>query len=50
MAVSLTDAGWALRARAEAIPAAIVDRLGMPLPELEELRTVLDRVIAASRG
>ncbi|GAA1852152.1 MarR family transcriptional regulator [Pseudonocardia alni subsp. carboxydivorans] len=50
MAVSLTDAGRALRARAEAIPPAIVARLGMPLPELEELRAVLDRVIDASRS
>ncbi|ANY08506.1 MarR family winged helix-turn-helix transcriptional regulator [Pseudonocardia sp. HH130630-07] len=49
LAVTLTPAGRALRARAEAIPAAIVERLGMPLGELEELRTVLDRVITASR-
>ena len=36
--------------RAEAIPPAVVERLGMPLAELEELRAVLDRVIDASRS
>ncbi|WP_370588666.1 MarR family winged helix-turn-helix transcriptional regulator [Pseudonocardia sp. C8] len=50
LAVTLTDEGRALRERAEAIPPAIVDRLGMPLSELEDLRAVLDRVIAASAG
>ncbi|MEV1292461.1 MarR family transcriptional regulator [Pseudonocardia sp. NPDC049635] len=49
LAVTLTAAGQALRARAEQIPPAIVERLGMPLSELEDLRTVLDRVIRASR-
>lgn len=48
LAVSLTDDGVALRARAERIPPAIVERLGMELPELEALRAVLDRVIHAS--
>jgi len=48
LAVTLTAAGQALRARAEAIPPAIVERLGMPLSELEDLRAVLDRVIRAS--
>ncbi|GAA1388940.1 MarR family transcriptional regulator [Pseudonocardia kongjuensis] len=49
LAVTLTADGRALRARAEAIPPAIVERLGMPLSELEDLRAVLDRVIRASR-
>ncbi|GAA4542961.1 MarR family transcriptional regulator [Pseudonocardia xishanensis] len=49
LAVSLTDAGRALRARAERIPPAIVERLGMPLEDLEGLRSVLDGVIAAAR-
>ncbi|MEU6698943.1 MarR family transcriptional regulator [Pseudonocardia sp. NPDC046786] len=49
LAVTLTEDGRALRARAEAIPPAIVERLGMPLSELEDLRAVLDRVIRASR-
>ena len=48
LAVTLTDDGHALRERAEAIPAAIVERLGIPLADLEELRTVLNRVIEAS--
>lgn len=49
MAVAVTADGRALRARAERIPPAVVERLGMPLSELEELRSVLDRVIAAAR-
>jgi DNA-binding MarR family transcriptional regulator len=49
LAVTLTDAGVALRARAELIPAAMVDRLDMRLEELEHLQAVLTRVIAASR-
>lgn len=48
LAVTLTEDGRALRARAEAIPPAIVERLGLPLAELEELREVLTRVIRAS--
>ncbi|MFP5071166.1 MarR family winged helix-turn-helix transcriptional regulator [Pseudonocardia nantongensis] len=50
LAVTLTAEGRALRARAEQIPPAIVERLGMGLDELEDLRAVLDRVIAASKG
>ena len=50
LAVTLTDDGHALRERALAIPPAIVERLGMPLDELEELRSVLDHVIDAARG
>ncbi|WP_341540424.1 MarR family transcriptional regulator [Pseudonocardia endophytica] len=50
LAVSLTGEGRALRARAELIPPAIVERLGMELSELEDLRGVLDRVIDAARG
>ena len=34
LAVTLTDAGRALRVDAERIPPAIVERLGMPLEEL----------------
>ena len=49
LAVSLTDDGWALRARAELIPPAIVERLGMDVSELLELRSVLDRVIASAQ-
>ncbi|MGF7125296.1 MULTISPECIES: MarR family winged helix-turn-helix transcriptional regulator [unclassified Rhodococcus (in: high G+C Gram-positive bacteria)] len=46
--VELTDAGKALRARAELIPGAVVQRLGVSLAELEELHSVLTRVNAAA--
>jgi len=46
--VTLTDAGLALRARAEAVPGQVVERLGMPLAELEGIRdsltTLLDHI------
>ncbi|MEV4897921.1 MarR family transcriptional regulator, partial [Nonomuraea sp. NPDC055795] len=46
LAVTLTPAGRALRAEAEKIPPAIVERLGMDLAELQHLHGVLMRVIA----
>jgi DNA-binding MarR family transcriptional regulator len=46
--VELTDAGRALRAQALTIPPRIVERLGMSLSELEQLRTVLHRTIDAA--
>ncbi|MFE7405467.1 MarR family winged helix-turn-helix transcriptional regulator [Isoptericola sp. NPDC057559] len=46
----LTDAGRALRARAEQVPAAVVAASGLSLPELEQVRDVADRVVAASQG
>lgn len=49
LAVGLTDRGRALRAEAERIPPAIVERLGLPLADLERLRAELDAVIAATR-
>ncbi|SOD98219.1 MarR family winged helix-turn-helix transcriptional regulator [Blastococcus haudaquaticus] len=49
LAIALTDAGRALRARAEAIPPGIVDRLGMDVAELAALHGALTRVIAASQ-
>lgn len=49
LAVTLTAAGQALRAEAEKIPPAIVERLGMPLDELRDLHAALTRVIAAAR-
>jgi DNA-binding MarR family transcriptional regulator len=49
LAVTLTEAGIALRARAELIPAAMVQRLDMPVEELEHLHGMLTRVIAASQ-
>ncbi|MET7469009.1 MarR family winged helix-turn-helix transcriptional regulator [Micromonospora sp. NPDC005686] len=48
LAVSLTAAGQALRAQAERIPPAIVQRLGLPLADLRHLHTALTEVIAAA--
>lgn len=47
--IDLTEAGWALRRRAEQIPPAVVRRLGVSLADLEELREVLTRVNEAAR-
>ncbi|SNS12915.1 DNA-binding transcriptional regulator, MarR family [Geodermatophilus saharensis] len=49
LAIALTDRGRQLRARAEAIPAGIVENLGMPLDELQSLHGALTRVIDASQ-
>jgi MarR family transcriptional regulator, organic hydroperoxide resistance regulator len=49
LAVTLTPAGRALRAEAEKIPPAVVDRLGMSLHDLESLHAALTQVIAATR-
>jgi DNA-binding MarR family transcriptional regulator len=49
LAIALTDEGRALRKQAERIPAGIVDRLGMELPELQALHGSLTAVIAASQ-
>jgi MarR family transcriptional regulator, organic hydroperoxide resistance regulator len=46
--VELTDAGRALRSRAEAVPAQIITRLGMPVAELEATRDALTRLLAAA--
>lgn len=46
--VALTDAGRALRARAERVPPAIIERLGMDVAELEELRDRLVRLLRAA--
>ncbi len=50
LVVDLTAAGRALRADAERIPVAVLDRLRMPLSELEDLRDGLTRLIAAARA
>jgi MarR family transcriptional regulator, organic hydroperoxide resistance regulator len=50
LAVTLTASGRALRADAERIPPAIVERLGMPLEELMRLHADLSAVIAAATG
>jgi MarR family transcriptional regulator, organic hydroperoxide resistance regulator len=49
LAVTLTESGRALRTDAERIPPAVVERLGMPLVDLERLHGVLSQVIAATR-
>lgn len=49
LAVRLTPAGVALRAQAEQIPPAIVERLDMELGELRDLHGALTEVIAAAR-
>ncbi len=49
LVIGLTTAGRALRARAEQIPPAVVERLGVTLDDLEELHSVLSRVNAAAR-
>ncbi|GAA1625674.1 MarR family transcriptional regulator [Kribbella alba] len=48
LAVTLTEAGQSLRTEALKIPPAIIDRLGMTLPELETLHKNLTSVIAAA--
>ena len=49
LAVSLTAKGLKARAQAERIPPAILERLDMPLDELEDLRDSLTRLIDATR-
>lgn len=46
--VELTAAGSALRTRAESIPSAVVDRLGVSMSEIEQLHRVLTRVNTAA--
>jgi len=48
LAVTLTAAGRRLRTQALDVPAQIVERLGLPLAELERLNTALRSVIAAA--
>jgi MarR family transcriptional regulator, organic hydroperoxide resistance regulator len=46
--VQLTSEGQALRARAEQVPPAIIERLGMPLAELERIRDDLTNLLEAA--
>jgi DNA-binding MarR family transcriptional regulator len=48
LVVELTAAGRALRKKAEKIPPAIVERLGMDVSQLLELHQALTQVIAAT--
>jgi DNA-binding MarR family transcriptional regulator len=47
--IELTQTGRALRARATSVPAQIVQRLGMDVTELENIRDSLTRLLAATR-
>jgi DNA-binding MarR family transcriptional regulator len=49
LAVTLTTAGQDLRSRAEQIPPAVVQRLGMPIEDLKHLHAALTRVISAAQ-
>ncbi len=46
--VELTAAGRGLRKAAEAVPGQIIERLGMPVAELEATRDALTRLLAAA--
>ncbi|MHA6669762.1 MarR family winged helix-turn-helix transcriptional regulator [Homoserinimonas sp. A447] len=48
LAVTLTAAGTELRAEAEKVPAQIIERLGVPITDLEKLRDILHVVLAAA--
>src|SRR3954471_2880716 len=49
LAVTLPPAGKELRGKAEQIPPAVVERLGLPIEELRRLHASLTQVIAAAR-
>jgi DNA-binding MarR family transcriptional regulator len=48
LAVALTTTGAELRSEAEKVPAQIVERLGLPVADLEKLRDILQVVLAAA--
>jgi DNA-binding MarR family transcriptional regulator len=50
LSIELTDRGRALRADAFAVPQRIIERLGMPVDELEQTRDALNRLIEAARA
>jgi DNA-binding MarR family transcriptional regulator len=50
LAVSLTGAGADLRAKALAVPGQVVERLGLPIADLEHARDVLTALLEASRS
>jgi DNA-binding MarR family transcriptional regulator len=47
--VELTEEGRRLRSAAERVPAAVVEKLGVPVQALEELRDRLNETLAATR-
>jgi len=50
LGVELTEAGRALRARAEAVPGLVAERLGLPVAALEEARRALDVLVVAAES
>jgi DNA-binding MarR family transcriptional regulator len=48
LAVELTEKGADLRAQAMEVPGKIVDRLGVPLADLQSVRGALTRLISAA--
>jgi DNA-binding MarR family transcriptional regulator len=50
LAVELTERGRALRERAERVPEQIVQRLGVPIEALEEVRDRLTELLQATRA
>lgn len=50
LAVALTPAGTALREKALAVPGQVVERLGLPIADLEHARDVLTGLLEASRA
>lgn len=49
VSISLTTAGRALREQAKDVPAQVVERTGMSVDELTQVRVAADRVVAAGR-
>jgi DNA-binding MarR family transcriptional regulator len=49
LAVTLTETGQELRSRAEQIPPAVMERLGMPIEDLQRLHAALTQVISAAQ-
>jgi MarR family transcriptional regulator, organic hydroperoxide resistance regulator len=49
LAITLTAKGRALRGEAEKIPPAVIERLGLPIENLQHLHAALTEVIAAAR-
>ncbi|MET4583720.1 DNA-binding MarR family transcriptional regulator [Conyzicola nivalis] len=46
--IELTSDGRELRTQAEAVPGTIVEKLGLPVADLEQMRDSLTRLIAAA--
>jgi DNA-binding MarR family transcriptional regulator len=46
--VTLTEAGRALRSRAESIPQTMIEQLGMPIAQLQAMQASLTAIIAAA--